>query len=142
LKRAILLAIALLVFSQAAVRAQEREPLVMRIAFDWTVAGMVLGAGVGAALWLTDPANPNNALARQVIEGGALGAAFGMGFSFWIMQRNVQPPAGLADVYRPPPDLPMTQDAVAVLWGREDLLASRASRAPMSFPLAQFGFRF
>lgn len=147
MKRAILVAaVALMVLTHSLALAQEREPLVMRIELEWTLAGTVLGALVGAALWLTDPGNPNNQLSRSVIEGSALGAVAGAGFGIYIIQRNVQygAPIGANDPLDPA-NRP-GRDSVAVLAQREDLLS--AWRQPggrgqgMEITLVNFNWRF
>ena len=65
--RLVLLVFAAVVLAETSSYAQEREPLAMRIELEWTVAWTVVGALAGAALWLTDPGNPNLSLARQSI---------------------------------------------------------------------------
>ena len=44
-----------MLFAQGQAQAQEIEPLAMKIVLQWTVAGAVVGVGLGAALWLIDP---------------------------------------------------------------------------------------
>jgi hypothetical protein len=125
LKRVILVAAAALtLFTHSLAQAQEREPLAMRIELEWTLAGTVLGAVVGAALWLTDPGNPNSRLSRSVIEGAALGAVAGAGFGIYMIQRSVQYPT-VGQVYDPldPMNRP-GRDPIAVQLQREDLLSN------------------
>ncbi|MBI4080968.1 MAG: hypothetical protein HY423_00015 [Candidatus Lambdaproteobacteria bacterium] len=101
MKRIVLAAVVGLLLSRSLALAQERPPLVMEIGFQWTALGTVTGAVVGAAIWLTDPANPNNSLARQTIEGAALGAIAGAGLSIYIMQLTARIPAPVAYGARP-----------------------------------------
>ena len=87
-KRAILVAGALLVLGQSQVWAQETEPLAMRVILEWSVAGTVGGAVLGAMFWLTDPGNPNNSFSRQAIEGSAIGTVIGFGFGIYVLQKS------------------------------------------------------
>jgi hypothetical protein len=149
LKRVILVAAALaMLLTHSLAQAQEREPLVMRIELEWTIAGTVLGALVGAALWLTDPGDPHNLLARSVIEGSALGTVAGAGFGIYMIQRNAQFPGGRVAQVNDPLD-PMNRpgrDPIAVQLQREDLLSSlRQSRGGgrrWEITLANFNWRF
>jgi hypothetical protein len=149
-KRLILVAAALMMlFTHSLAQAQEREPLAMRIELEWTLAGTVLGAAVGVALWLTDPGNPHNILARSVIEGSALGAAAGAGFGIYILQRSAQLPGAAAQVYDPlnPINRP-GRDPIAVERQREDLLSflrppfGAAHGRGVEIPLAHFNWKF
>lgn len=147
MKRAILVTAAtLMLLTHSLAQAQEREPLVMRIELEWTLAGTVLGALVGAALWLTDPGNPNNQLSRSVIEGSALGAVAGAGFGIYIIQRNVQygAPIGVNNPLHPA-NRP-GRDPVAVLAQQEDLLStwrqSGGRGHGLEITLANFNWRF
>ena len=72
MKRAILFIGLLLIVFQSSLQAQQKEPLAMEILFQWTAAGGVSGAGIGFALWLTDPGNPNVQLSDQMARGAAL----------------------------------------------------------------------
>jgi len=127
LKRMLILVALLLVTFQASGWAQEREPLAMRITFEWTTLGTVAGALVGAALWLTDPGNPQFTLGRSMIEGSAWGAVGGMGFGIFVMQSALIPPSGFA--YAPTelaPSQRLTDDPVAAQVQAADPLASAA----------------
>jgi hypothetical protein len=149
LKRVILVAAALaMLLTHSLAQAQEREPLAMRIELEWTVAGTVLGALVGAALWLTDPGDPHNVLARSVIEGAALGTVAGAGFGIYMIQRNAQFAGGGTAQVNDPLD-PMNRpgrDPIAVQLQREDLLSSlrqpRGGGRGMEITLASFNWRF
>jgi hypothetical protein len=136
----ILLAFAAVVLAETPSFAQEREPLAMRIELEWTVAWTVIGALAGAALWLTDPGNPNLSLARQSIEGAAIGAFVGAGFGLYVMQRNIQFPQTAAT------------DVSPSLWGtsvdpitvRDRAAESMASGPPAhpAFTLAAYRMNF
>lgn len=128
LKRMLILVALLLLTFQASGWAQEREPLAMRITFEWTTLGTVAGAMVGAALWLTDPGNPQFTLGRSMIEGSAWGAVAGMGFGVYVMQQALIPPSGFA--YRPAELAPaqrITADPVAAQVQALDPLAPAAA---------------
>ena len=146
MKRLILVAAAaVMLLTTSLAQAQEREPLVMRIELEWTVAGTVLGSVIGAALWLTDPGNPQNHLSRSVIEGASLGAVAGAGFGIYMIQRGVQYPGTawnndpLDPINRPGRDIAQIQ------LDREDLL-SRVSTPGggrhTEIQLANFKFHF
>ena len=148
MKRVILVAAAaVMLFTHSLAQAQEREPLVMRIELEWTVAWTVIGAGVGGALWLTDPGNPHNHLTVSLAEGAAIGAVVGAAFGIYVIQRNAQLP-GTASTYDPldPMNRP-GRDIVAAQLRREDLLASlehppSGGRREWEIPLASFNWRF
>ena len=100
MKKAILLAAILVLAMQmlpsTQAQAQEREPLVMHIELEWTLAGMVGGAVMGFMIWLTDPVGPlplNDALA----SGAAWGAVAGAGYGVFMMQRTARIPNRFAD---------------------------------------------
>ena len=69
MKRVIIFAAILFVLLPSILQAQEREPLAMRIAFEWTAGGGILGGFIGFAAWLTDPGNPNIRLSEQIARG-------------------------------------------------------------------------
>ena len=133
----ILLAFSALVLAETQSYAQEREPLAMRIELEWTVAWSAIGALTGAALWLTDPGNPNVTLPKTAIEGAAIGAFIGAAFGVYVMQRNIQ--------------LPQTADVSPSLWGtgadpitvreRNEQSMAMEPRRP-AFSLMSFGFNF
>ena len=92
---------ALLVLLQSAAWGQEKPPLAMRIEFEWTAMGALVGAGAGVALWLTDPGNPNFTVARSIIEGLGWGTLAGAGFGLFVMQKTAMAPARLAALSSP-----------------------------------------
>lgn len=149
MKRLILVAAAVMVIvTPTLAKAQEREPLVMRIELEWTLAGTLLGAAVGVGLWLTDPGNPHNVLSRSVIEGASLGAVAGAGFGIYILQRSAQFPGGTAMVNDPldPMNRP-GRDPIAVERQREDLLTTLnlpggGKGKGWQIPLANFNWKF
>ena len=145
MRRILILAALLLLVLQSSGWAQEREPLAMRITFEWTILGAIVGAGVGAALWLTDPGNPSNTLARSVTEGSAWGVAAGLGFSFFVMQRSALFPQSFA--YSPnalDPSERLTADPSGAQAKREDLLASAqtVNQSGLALNLPIFNIRF
>jgi len=85
-----------LVTSQGQAQAQERDPLVMEVMFEWSLAGALVGAGVGFGLWLTDPGNPNNEFKRSVIEGTSWGVVAGTLFGMYIINRAILLPGQTA----------------------------------------------
>jgi len=140
LNRLVLLVLAAILLAETSGFAQEREPLAMRIELEWTVAGAVAGALIGAALWLTDPGNPNNSLARQSIEGAALGTFVGAGFGLFIIQRNAQFP-NTAALETPPALWGTGADPVAVRERMETLMASAPPNRPsIMFPAIRLHF--
>lgn len=140
LNRLVLLVLAAVLVAETCAYAQEREPLAMRIELEWTLAGTVVGALLGTALWLTDPGNPNLSLARQSIEGAALGTIAGAGFGLYVLQRHAQFPAPLAQ--EAPPILWGTgADPVAVRERAEALMATAPPNRP-TLSLAALRLRF
>jgi hypothetical protein len=123
MKRLILLCALLGLLMQATAWGQERDPLAMRIEFEWTVVGVIGGAAVGVLLWLTDPANPSNNLADSVAGAAAWGAIVGAGFGVFVMQRNAVFPAGTARNDPLAPENRITSDPVAQQSGETRLLA-------------------
>lgn len=125
LKRVLLLVFMAAVLVNSSVPAQERGPLVMRVDFEWTVVGAIAGAGLGALLWLTDPADPNANLSDSLAVGGAWGAIIGAGFGVFILQETaVLPPA---TAFRSNPLHPknrITTDPVAVESGEGRMFAT------------------
>ena len=101
MRRMLIVTAALLVLLQSAAWGQERPPLAMRIEFEWTALGALVGAGAGVALWLTDPGNPNFTVARSVIEGVGWGTLAGAGFGLFVMQKTAQAPGRLAALSSP-----------------------------------------
>ena len=95
MKKALLLAIALMLIFNASAMAQERGPLVMQIEFEWTVAGIFAGVAVGFMIWLTDPAGPLP-IGEAMASGAAWGALAGAGFGVFTMQRTVRLPTRIA----------------------------------------------
>ncbi len=142
LKRLILLVAVLCVLANASAMAQETGPLVMRIEFEWTVIGALAGVGVGALLWLTDPANPSNNLADSVAGGAAWGALLGAGFGVVVLQRSLIPPVAQTDPLRPKNRI--STDPVAQASGQQHLLALRTDpglQGPgLSVPLVKLRF--
>ena len=144
MKRAFLLAVVLMVLMQGLVLSQEREPLAMRIGFEWTAAGALGGAALGVLLWLTDPANPNNQLSDSIAIGAAWGTVVGAGFSGYVMQRNAILPA-TAQVRNPlHPSNRITTDPIAIEDGSDFLaaLGAHPGRNVPGFTVPVFQFRF
>lgn len=140
LNRLVLLVVGAVLVAETCAFAQERSPLAMEIELEWSFAGTVVGALLGAALWLTDPGNPNNPLARQAIEGGALGTFVGAGFGLYVLQRHAQFPASMAQEV--PPILWGTgADPVTVRERADGPMASAPSNRPM-IVFAPFRIRF
>jgi hypothetical protein len=135
-----LLVFAAVVLAEMPGYAQEREPLAMRIELEWTLAWSVVGALAGAALWLTDPGNPNLSLARQSIEGAALGAFVGAGFGLYIMQRSVQYPQSA--VLETPPSLWGTGADPVTVRERADQFMANAGPIRPGFTLAAYRLNF
>ena len=129
MKRAILFIGLLLIVFQSSLQAQQQEPLAMEILFQWTAAGGVSGAGIGFALWLTDPGNPNIQLSDQMARGAALGFILGGAYGLFILQRSVIFPAsGLVRVRDPlDPRERITSDPVAVAAGERSALSFEPS---------------
>lgn len=125
LKRGLLLVFMTVVLVNSSVSAQERGPLVMQVSFEWTVLGILAGAGLGAMLWLTDPADPNANLSDSLANGAAWGAILGAGFSVFILQDTaVSPPV---TAFRSNPLHPknrITTNPVAVESGERGMFAT------------------
>ena len=119
MKRVIIFAAILFVLLPPILQAQEREPLAMRIAFEWTAGGGILGGFIGFAAWLTDPGNPNIRLSEQIARGAGLGMIAGAVYSLFIMQRAtlfpIQPLVYVRDPLNPLERL--TSDPIATIGG-------------------------
>jgi len=140
LKRSIvMIGVMLTLMTHSLAQAQERDPLFMRIELEWTLAGTVFGALVGAAIWLTDPGNPHFTLSETAVEGAALGTLVGAGFGIYVMQMRVQYPSGFADGRAGRVEEPMLAGA----WNGGMPPTSRGSVIRgMNIPLAQLKLRF
>ena len=125
LKRVLLLFFMAAMLINAPVWAQERGPLVMRVDFEWTVIGILAGAGLGALLWLTDPADPNANLSDSLANGAAWGAFLGAGFGVFVLQETAISPPVTAFRYNPlHPKNRITTDPVAVESGEGRMFAA------------------
>ncbi len=123
MRRILILTALLLLLAQSALWAQERPPLAMRIEFEWTALGALVGAGAGVALWLTDPGNPNFTISRSVIEGVGWGTILGAGFGLFVMQKTAGLPGpGMAALGPLDPSRRISGDPVRAAAEREDLL--------------------
>lgn len=146
MKRAILFTGLLLIVFQSSLQAQQKEPLAMEILFQWTAAGGVSGAGIGFALWLTDPGNPNIQLSDQMARGAALGFILGGAYGLFILQRSVIFPAPSLVRVRDPldPRERITSDPVAVAAGEWNALSFEPSlfgrNGGFSLPLLNIRF--
>jgi hypothetical protein len=143
----ILLFSMVLILLQSSLQAQDRDPLAMRIMFDWTAAGGVSGAVVGFAVWLTDPGNPNIRLADQMVRGTALGVILGAGYGLFILQRSARLPVRSQVYIRDPldPRERITSDPVAAASGFDRPALSSGlfrSGANSGFALPVLSFRF
>ena len=130
MKKALLLAVAMVLVLHAPAMAQEREPLVMRIELEWTVAGIFAGVAIGFMIWLTDPAGPLP-LGEAMASGAAWGALAGAGFGVFTMQRTVRLP--MRTVALPPEEAIPGKIQVAAPSLTADVLAS-VEPAPASAP--------
>ena len=130
MKKLALLAVLLFFCLQAPLRAQEREPLAMRIMLDWTLGGVLMGILVGGAIWMTDPGREGNRLSEQVAGGAAWGAVAGAAFALTVINEAAIPPA-FASMPADPlhPARRITSDPIGEEERRKNLLAS-ASAAP------------
>ena len=125
MKRAILLIFLFCVLLNSAAWGQERGPLAMRIEFEWTLVGLIAGAGLGALIWLTDPADPNNNLSDSVANGAAWGAILGAGFGLFALQKAGQAPPDTGMLKNPlHPRNRITSDPVAVESGENRMFAA------------------
>lgn len=136
----LLLGIAVLLLAESSLFAQEREPLAMRIEFEWTAAWAGAGVLVGFATWLTDPGNPNNVLAQRTAEGAAIGAFVGAAFGLYVMQTKMQLPE-TASLDTPPALWGTGADPLTVRERAGQLMAASSPNRP-TFTLAAFRFRF
>ena len=125
MKRIAILIAVLVLSLHATARAQEKGPLAMQVMLEWTVGGMVLGAGLGALIWLTDPGRPGNRLGEQLALGAAWGSVAGAAVGLSRLNTGLIPP--VVQVITPGPLHPasrITGDPVGDEEQREDLLAS------------------
>ena len=127
MKRIVIIAAVLLLGFQVNVRAQEKEPLAMRIMLEWTVGGVFVGAGIGALIWLTDPGRPGNNLGEQVVLGAAWGSAVGAATGLSRLNSTLIPPVVVQNGPGPlHPASRITSDPIGDEAQRADLLASLA----------------
>lgn len=144
MKKIVLMAILLLCF-QITAQAQEKEPLVMRILLDWSVAGAAMGVAVGGAVWLTDPGRPGNRLADQVAIGAAWGAIAGAGFGMFVLSETaIHPSFALQHPDPLHPSRRITGDPIGEEEARADLLATAggSSRRGRTLVLPLLDMRF
>ena len=146
MKRVILFAAILFVLLPSILQAQEREPLALRIAFEWTAGGGILGGFIGFAAWLTDPGNPNIRLSEQIARGAGLGLVAGAVYSLFIMQRAAQFPIQPLVYVRDPldPAQRLTSDPIATIGGGNNAaaLAGAAGNGGWSLSLPLLYLRF
>ena len=125
LKRMLLLVFMTAMLVNAPVLAQERGPLVMQVDFEWTVVGILAGAGLGVLLWLTDPADPSANLSDSLANGAAWGAFLGAGFGVFVLQETAISPPVTAFRFNPlNPKNRITTDPVAVESGEGGMFAT------------------
>lgn len=124
MKRIAILIVLLTLGFQSTLKAQEREPLAMQIMLEWTVGGLIVGAGVGMLIWLTDPGRPNNKLSEQLALGAAWGSAAGAAVGLSRLNATAIPPV-LARLEPGPLHSAsrITHDPIADEDQRQDLLA-------------------
>lgn len=125
MKQIVILIVLLTALGQVPLHAQEREPLVMRIMLEWTAGGVLAGALVGGAVWLTDPGKKGNKLSEQTSRGAAWGSIVGAIFALTVVNNSAIPPA-FANM-RPGalhPAMRITSDPIGEEERRMDLLAS------------------
>ncbi|MDH4248489.1 MAG: hypothetical protein OEW39_11820 [Deltaproteobacteria bacterium] len=108
MKKALLLAVSILLIGNTQLMAQERPPLVMQIELEWTLGGLFAGVAVGFMIWLTDPAGPLP-LGEAMASGAAWGTLAGAGFGIYQMQRTARLPTRVVDV--PAPDAGSSPDS-------------------------------
>lgn len=145
LKRGIILIFMACVVWNSTAFAQERGPLVMQVEFEWTLIGVIAGAGLGVLLWLTDPANPNNVLSDSLANGAAWGAVLGAGFGVFVLQETGVSPPATVQVQNPlNPRNRITTDPVAVESGERNMFASgsigKRERGTLIVPLFKMRF--
>jgi len=73
--------------------AQEKGPLMMEVELGFTLGGIVLGAGLGALVWFTDPLGPTD-LAEAIEVGAVMGTVLGAILGFYVLQQAVIFPQG------------------------------------------------
>ena len=125
MKRIAILIVVLILSFHATAKAQERGPLAMRVMLELTVGGMVVGAGLGALIWLTDPGRPGNRLAEQLALGAAWGSVAGAATGLSRLNSGLIPP--IVQNFGPGPLHPasrITSDPIGDEDERSDLLAS------------------
>lgn len=146
MKRIAILITVLVLGFQVNLRAQEREPLAMRIMLEWTVGGLFVGAGLGALIWLTDPGAPGNNLGEQMVLGAAWGSALGAATGISRLNATLIPPVIVQNGPGPlHPASRITDDPIGDEERRSDLLASLADSQPLkgrSFILPVYNLRF
>jgi len=146
LKRFVLICVVALLLFQGTALAQQKEPLIMRVEFEWTVIGAVAGGFFGAMLWMTDPGNPNNAFAESAVNGMAWGALGGAGWGIYILQRTVVYPEKFVMAPNPAASPNISSDPVAAQMRSQDMLAvlreSRPRPGGMNLPLMNLNLRF
>ena len=143
MKKSAGLVVGLLLVLQPALYAQQKRPLVMRVMVDWTVAGSLLGAAVGAAIWLTDPGKPGNKFSDNFAGGAAWGSIAGAGFGIYIINITARGPAFASFTPGPlDPSQRITRDPIAAEDARHDLLAGSGGGFSGGFIVPLLNFRF
>lgn len=97
----------------------------MRVMMEWTIGGVVVGAGLGALIWLTDPGRPGNRLSEQLALGAAWGSIAGAATGLSRLNSGLIPP--IVQNLGPGPLHPasrITSDPIGDEDERADLLAS------------------
>ena len=131
LKRVILLGFMAAVLVNSPLWAQERGPLVMQAEFEWTVMGIIAGVGLGALVWLTDPADPNANLSDSLANGAAWGAILGAGFGVFVLQETaISPPSTSLRANPLHPYNRITTNPVAVESGESGMFATGGFHPP------------
>ena len=137
------LVVGLMLVLQPALYAQQKRPLIMRIMVDWTVAGSMLGAAVGGAIWLTDPGKPGNKFSDSFASGLAWGTIAGAGFGIFIINITARGPATISLTPGPlDPSQRITRDPIAAEDARRDLLAGSGGGFSRGIILPFLNLRF
>lgn len=130
MRRILILLAVVWFFWQPALQAQEKGPIVMRIVVEWTTAGMLGGAAVGALLWLTDPGNETNNLSERILVGagggGVIGAIYGLSVlseATYYTAKNMRTGQTFANLSPLHPTNRISADPISIELNRMDILS-------------------
>jgi len=115
--------------------AQEEGRLFMEVELTITLSGTVLGSGIGALVWLTDPGGPTS-IRDTVRDGAVVGTFLGAAAGFFILSNAFIP-------FQPPqfqePNIGQNDDASPIM-SAEGRIPPQYEKPILAFTLINFNF--